>query len=312
MRHQFAMKGTVLLAAALAASVALGQGPPSPPGGGPGFGGPGGPGFGRGPMAGPRQSSAVQTPIEALAAGLRLSDDQSSRIQAIQADVRKQRESLMPRRGPGSDGGPPDFEAMRANFDKLRAAEQKANKDIEASLTDAQKKALPALLKQLDAWREADIPVELYGDLKLTADQQQKIDAQVKKARESMGPRPGGLPGDRANGGGHPGDRPGFGPPGQGERGFGGSGGPGGRGGFMEARRKMHDQAMAVLTSDQQKAVQDFIDAHPRPQFRGGPGGPGGFGPPPGGFGPPPGGGGGGPPPPGGDAPPPPPASQQP
>ena len=287
MSRHFSPKASVLLTALLfgtvTGSLALSQPPPPGPGG-PG-GGPGGPGFGRGPRGGPRQASAVQTPLAALAAELKLTDDQKSQIKAIQDNVKKQRQTLMPR--PNPNGERPDPETMRANFDKMRAMEQKANKDIEAVLNDTQKQALPVILKQFDNLRMGGIPLEVYGDLKLTSDQKQQIGDIVKKARAAMAPPPDG-------------GQPGAGGPPPGEGGQPGAGGPprgpGGRGpgGMFQ---KTREQVMAVLTDDQKKIVQDYLEAHPRQRFGpGGPGGPGGFGGP---GGPPPGGGPGGPPPPG-------------
>ncbi len=245
-------------------------------------------------MGGMRQASAVQTPASALASGLQLTDTQKTQIQNIQDKLKQQRDALMPR--PGQDGDQrPDPETMRANFDKLRTAEQKANKDIEALLTATQKAALPALLKKLDGMRQVGIPLEVLGDLKLTAAQNTQLDAIAKKAADAM-PKPGqGRPGDGDPGG--PGGPGGGGDPGRGRP---------DRSAMEANRKKFHDQAMAVLTDSQKQIVQDYMEAHPRPEGfgpggPGRPGGPGGFGgdgPPP----PPPDGGGDGPPPlPGGD-----------
>ena len=132
---------------------------------------------------------------------------------------------------------------MRARFEKMRASEQKADKDIQATLTATQKQALPGLLKRLDVWRGAGIPAELYGKLSLTAAQQQKIAEIVSKARQA-----GGEPGA-------------------------------GRGARGQSRQKVHNQAMAVLTAGQRKMVTAYRNAHPRQQFGRGPGG--GFPPPP-------------------------------
>lgn len=267
MKRRFAIELS-LLAALLVGEVAGSMALAQPPPGGPGPGGPGGPPpFGGRGRFGPRPSTPIQTPLAALKAGLKLSDNQAAQVQKLQAEWQQQRETLLPRPEPGA--APPDPEAMRANFEKLRAAEQKANNDFVATLTPAQKQALPGLLRQLDIWREAGIPVELYGELKLSADQQKKIETIVQQAR----PAP---------------PAPGSGPPPPGE------GGPGrGRREMQEARRKMREQVMGVLSAEQRKRVQAFIEAHPRPPFGGGPGGPGeGFPPPP---------------PPDGDGPPPPP-----
>jgi Spy/CpxP family protein refolding chaperone len=251
MIRRFAIGASALLAALLvgtiSGSVALAQPPPfgGPGGGGPGMGGPG--------RRGPRQETAAQAPLAALKAGLKLTAAQTARIQKIQSRVRQQRDALMPRPG-GGNNAPPDFNAMRARFDKMRASEQKADKEIAAALSTPQRQALPGLLKRLGIWRQAGIPAELYGTLNLTGAQQQKIAAIVNKARAA-----------RSQGG------PGRGGP--------GGGGPGG-GGWGESRQKVHSQAMAALTAGQRKTVTAYLNAHPRPQFGRGPGGFGGGFPP--------------------------------
>lgn len=230
-------------------SVAVSQPPP----GGPGFGGPHRPGRVR-----PPQPSAVATPMAALAAGLKLNDDQQSRIRSVQDQWRRNRDLSIPPPDRG-DAPLPDPEAMRANFEKLRASEQMANRSIDAVLTEGQRRELPGLLRQLEVWRHAGIPAELYGDLNLTAEQQKKIEAIVRKTGPTM-PPPGA-------------------PAGEGESGFGGPH-PGPRG-MEQAFRRVHEQALAALTADQQKLVRNFIQAHPHPRPGRRPEGFGGFPPPP-------------------------------
>ena len=258
MNARFARKPSVFLAALLigtvSGSIALCQPPGRPDG-------PGGPG--RRPMGG-RQLSPAQAPISELASGLQLTASQKTQIQTIQNNLKQFRESIMPRPGRGNDAPPPDRETMRANFDKLRAAEQKANGDIIALLTAAQKPKLPALLKQLEGIGALGIPLEIYDELRLTAAQKTQLNAIAKRMRESM-PRPGDG----------------------GERGQGNPPPP--REEMEQNRRQFHEAAMAVLTDAQKTMIQEFIESHPRPPFGGGrPGGPGGDGdrpPPPGGFG---------------------------
>lgn len=259
------------LVSAMLGTAAFAQWPGPPPGGprgpsGPPFGGPGRPGM----MRGPRPASVADMPLSALAAGMTLTAGQKAKIAAIQTHLAKQRRALMPRPG---GGPPPDRDTMRANMDKMRALDQQAAADIKAILTDTQKSALPALLKTLDDLRFVGIPLETYGDLKLTDDQKTKIAALVQTAQQA-----GRAAMDAARQSGD----------------------------FSTVRQTLstsHDQAvqqaMALLTTAQKAVVTKFKASHPQP-------GPGGFGPPPpgGGFGPPPGGGGFGPPP--GDGPPPP------
>ncbi len=265
MNTRFARKPSVFLAALLigtvSGSIALCQ----PPGG---FGGPGGPGGpGRRPMGG-RQLSPNQAPLSALTAGLQLTDAQKTQIQSIQNGLKQLRESIMPRPGQGNEP-PPDRETMRANMERLRAAEQKANREITALLTATQKSKLPALLKQLEGIGALGIPLQVYDELELTAAQKTQLNAIAKRMRDTM-PRPGEG----------------------GERGQGNPPPP--REEMERNRQQFHEEAMAVLTDAQKTTVQEFIEAHPRPPFGGGRpgghGGPGGDGdgpppPPPGGFG---------------------------
>ena len=270
--------GTICIPSAFA----LAQGGP-PPGpdqgqGRPPFGGP--PRFG----GGQRGASVAQIPVSALTAALNLTADQKSKIDSIQKDAQQQRRSLMTPPDQGA-GGPPDPEQMRANFDKMRSLDQQTKANIEAVLTDDQKQALPGFLKEVETYRSTGIPLEVYGDLKLTVDQKQQIAAVAKKAQQDMQAK---MEAARQSG-----DFQSM------------------RSAMDQNRQTTHAKAMAVLTADQRATVKKYMDAHPRPQ--GGPGGPGGFGGPggpggPGGFGP---GGPGGPPPggpdggPGGPPPPP-------
>lgn len=257
MNTRFARKPSVFLATLLVGTVSGSIALCQPPGE------PGRPGEqGRRPRGG-RQLSPAQAPLTALTFGLQLTDAQKTQIQTIQNNLKQFRESIMPRPGQGNDAPPPDRETMRANFDKLRAAEQKANTDITALLTATQKPKLPALLRQLEGIGALGIPLEVYDELQLTAAQKTQLNAIAKRMRESM-PRPGE---------GNP-------PPPHEE--------------MEQNRQRFHEEAMAALTDAQKTIVQEFIESHPRPPFGGGrpgrPGGPGGEGnspppPPPGGFG---------------------------
>ncbi len=274
----FALLATTFLGASLMARVEA-----QPPGGMMGGGPPGGMMGGRG-RGGPRELTAAGAPVDAYAGAIKLNPKQTSQIRAIQASVTAEREKIMPRPGAGGGGmgGGMDFNAMRANFEKLGKIQEKADKDITAILNDSQKKALPPLLKKLSAVRDGGIPLEVYPSLKLTDKQISQIQDVVAKNRPAGGP-PGGMGG--MMGGGRPGGPPpgGAPPPGGGRPGGGGP--PGGMGGMMggggfgamrAAREKMRAEALKVLTEPQKKKVEDWDKAHPRPQFGGMGGRPGG------------------------------------
>ena len=142
-----------------------------------------------------------------------------------------------------------DFAQIR---ERMQAADKKAGKDIEAVLTASQKAKLPAVLKQLETARNAGIPMEVVSDLKLTSDQNNKLegiakDAQAKRTQMMQG---GGGGGDRQA--------------------------------MFQAFQKMRDENRkkvdAVLTPTQRDTLKKYEDAHPRGRGGrgGGPGGRGG------------------------------------
>jgi hypothetical protein len=299
-----------------ASSLALAQPPGGPPqGGGPGgpggFGPPGGPG-GRPGMFG-QQMSVANVPVAALDAEFKLSDRQKQEIKQIQDTFHKEQRALMPGFLGGPNGGrpggppnggppnggppnggppgggppngaPPNFEQMRANMEKMRTLDEKASKQIEALLTDSQKKMLPDALKELGDLGPTGIPLDILGDLKLTADQKTRIIAVSRKSQQDLRQKM-----DEAR---QSGDFQSI------------------RDLLQTSRETTQKQIMAALSLDQRTMIENFIKEHPM-RGPGGFGGPGGFPGGPGGFGPP----GGGPPPPGrgprpgggpGDGPPPP------
>ena len=242
-----------------------GQGPQGgpPPGGGPGGGGfgPGGQGRPGGPGQGMRPGGMNQPPInvthipiDVLASELSLTATQKDKIALMQRQFMQQARPPQPPQD-GQGGSPPDPEAMRARMDKIRALDQSTTRQIENLLTPAQKQGLPALVKTLEGLRSARIPLEVVGDLHLTADQKQQLSALAGR-NDAQNPQRQ-QEGDQARRSGQ----------------FGATrnvGGPQGQ---------LHEKAMALLTTEQRKTVTDFMQKHPRPQ-----GGPG-FGPPPGGPG---------------------------
>jgi hypothetical protein len=246
------LAGTLLMMGGAARAQGPGDGPPPPPPGG-GFGGP--PPFpGRPGGPGMRRMTAATVPVEALAAGLSLSDEQKTKIADIQATFRQDaRAQMPPPPGDAPGGGPPDPAAMKARFTAMQGLETKASQQIEATLTADQKKVLPDLLKSLRVLGAAGIPPRVYADLKLTADQRAKLAAAAPaEPTFAAGQRPDPQK-------------------------------------MRAARQKARAAVTALLTTDQQKTVEAFRRDHPGPGRR--PGGPGGFGGPDGGAPPPPPGG---------------------
>jgi hypothetical protein len=235
---------------------------------------PGGPppgGFG-GPGGGRIQPATA--PADALASELNLTATQVDKIKAIQAAYRKDRDSLMPPRD-NQGGGPPNREAMQSIMEKLQALDKATSDKIVAVLTDDQKAALPRVIQMLDAFQSAGVPPQVIGDLKLTDDQKKQALRINKEMQQAM--QQAMQDQDRQA--------------------------------MMDARKKAHDEILALLTDDQKAILDKFVKDHPR-RGPGGPGGPGGRGPggrgPGGPGGPPPGDGNGPPPPPDGNGPPPP------
>lgn len=209
---------------------------------GPGVSGGQGRGQG-GRQGGGRQASVATMPVERLSAILNLTPAQKTKIGQIQGRFAKEMQSLRPQQGQGFN---------RESMQKMRDLNTRTGSEIEAVLTTAQKAKLETARREMRLYRMAGIPMGLYGQIKLTADQKAKLQALMPRGGPGGGRGPGG-PG---------------GPPGQpGQR-----GGGGGFGDFQEIRTK----AAAILTPVQKTQIASYLKAHPAEQ-RGGRGG-GGFG----------------------------------
>lgn len=137
MFRQITGRAALIAAVAALAVPAFAQGVPGgPPPRGVEFG----PGMGRRPMGPP---PVARTPADALTDALNLSDAQIVKIVHIQVALRKQSEALRPPRG----GQRPDPSVMQANGEKMRALEQKAESDIMALLSAAQRTKLETFMQ---------------------------------------------------------------------------------------------------------------------------------------------------------------------
>lgn len=258
-----------------------GPGGPPPPwaqSGPGGFGGPHGPG---GPQrGGMRPNSLSSLQLAVLSDGLQLTNDQSTAIGAILSKAKSDKDALMVR---PADGTRPDFTAMRAAMQKIRAIDTQADSDIKASLTADQKAMVPDLMSLLGDLQSLGIPSDVVPSLKLTSGEKTDLRAIAQNLRADM------------------------------KKTFDAAQASGDFSGVREAAMKLRSdaqaKAVAVLTDSQSATLAAFKKDHPRGLGGfggfGGPGGPGGFGGfggggGPRGFGgpPPPDGGPGGPPPP--------------
>ncbi|MBI1756687.1 MAG: hypothetical protein HY248_06820 [Fimbriimonas ginsengisoli] len=110
---------------------------------------------------------------------LAISDDVVSKIEAIRDKLREDMQEL---RSSAGGNGPPNFEAMRPQIEKLTG---EARKQIEALLTADQIKRLKELGMQRAGMMAAMRP-ETQKDLSLTDEQKASLKALQQKQREAM------------------------------------------------------------------------------------------------------------------------------
>jgi len=264
--------------------------------GGGGFGGGGfgmfAGGRGAGMMA-PRFDRARLLGIEQVRTELKIDDAQSAVIDAA-LDAYREEQSNGPRpdRDAVQNMSEEERTKMLTDMQKQRdELSKKTDEVLNALLEEPQKDRLDQISLQLRiasgvvATLKAD---DMKGKLKISEDQVAKLDEAEKASLSDMQKMfeemRGSLGGGRPGGGGAPGAP---GTPGAGGPGAGGFGG-----GFdairekMEAaRKKSTDSAMAVLSDEQKKQLEEMQGAKFEIDMRAMMGGRGGFGGGPGGFG---------------------------
>ena len=119
--------------------------------------------------------------VSAMTQGLKLTDEQKTKIQAI-LDKRAAdyKELVLP---PDQQG---KSEAVQAANQKRQEIANKSDSDIEAALTDDQKKTLPDFKRNLQVIQQAGLPLDVAGDLNLTEEQRTKIVAQARENQRTM------------------------------------------------------------------------------------------------------------------------------
>ena len=155
--------------------------------GGGGFGGFAG-GFGGQRGGGMMQMGLSNLPGDVLVKGLKLTVDQKTKVDDVQKKIREAQRAAFgggnnPFGGGAGGGNRPDPAQLQEMMTKMQDERKKNDAQIEAVLTDDQKKALPAFLKDVQTFQTAQLPLPLIGDLKLTEDQKTKMAAVVKQVQ---------------------------------------------------------------------------------------------------------------------------------
>lgn len=119
--------------------------------------------------------SAAQVPVDLLKSVCKLTDEQATKIEAIQKKLAEDLRALRPQ-----PGATPDPSAAQ----KRRELTQKATSEINDILTAEQKEALKAAVPQITALRAANVPLQVVGKLQLTEEQKQKMAEIAKELRE--------------------------------------------------------------------------------------------------------------------------------
>jgi hypothetical protein len=190
--------------------------------------------FGRG-----AQLTLTTVSLDVLGSELSLTEDQKTKIKAIQEQAQKDLQALRPQAGGG--GAPANPQETQQ---KRRDINTKATADIQAVLTDDQKAKAAPLLKKLSAVQAVGIPAGVYGELKLTDDQVTKLtelSAEVTKERTQKlaDAQAARQAGDTAK--------------------------------AQEIQASLrttgpNEKAMAILTDAQKASVTKYIKDHPAPQ----------------------------------------------
>jgi len=120
--------------------------------------------------------SAAQVPVDLLKSVCKLTDEQATKIEAIQKKLAEDLRALRPQ-----PGATPDPSAAQ----KRRELNQKATSEINDILTAEQKEALKAAVPQITALRAANVPLQVVGKLQLTEEQKQKMAEIAKELRET-------------------------------------------------------------------------------------------------------------------------------
>ena len=207
---------------------------------------PGGAGQGRGQGRGGfgAPPSLSNLPVSYLTWALTLTDDQKTKIQAIQDKVRTDTQDL---RKPDASGQRPDRATLQP---KVQALNDQAKKDIEAVLTPAQVKKSEGALKSAGNYNAVGIPLGVVADLKLTSEEETKLADIAAAATKEQEANQKAIADARTAG-----DQQKLTDLNQARQ---------------TARTATQEKALAVLTDEQKAAVAQYQKDHPRGNRGGG------------------------------------------
>lgn len=174
-------------------------------------------------------------PVATLDKLLSLTPDQKTKVTAIHDKLLSDLKAATPPATaqpaqPGQRGQRPD-PAVRQKRMELTTA---ANKEIEALLTDEQKKKLPDVGEEVSAVTSTGAPQGMVGELKLTPDQKKKIAEIQKEMRDKRTALSSLTPEERRAKG-------------------------------AELRQERQTKIDALLTPDQKASIEKYNKEHPRP-----------------------------------------------
>lgn len=178
------------------------------------------------------QVTLASIPVDLLVGPLKLTADQTTKIKVSQDKVAKATAEARK----ATDVGGRDGSGSQA----VREAQQTANKEITAVLTDDQKWKVEGVVREFGSYQQLGIPLQVVGELKLTDAQKTK----VKSVAEEMQMKAHEL---RA-GGGKP-----------------------DRHAMQQMRQGYAVKAMAILTAEQKAAIEKWRQANPMPTPGGNP-----------------------------------------
>ena len=165
-----------------------------------------------------RRVTVATLPVSVLDAVVKLTPEQKTKITAIHDKYEADTRSLRPQQGTQPDP---------TSRQKLADLSRQAVTDIEAVLTQEQKDKLKEAAKDFAMFQAAGIPLELFGELKLTDEQKKKLADIAKESREKSN----GVT-DRAQ--------------------------------LRTINQDARAKAEAVLTADQKAAIEKYRKEHPR------------------------------------------------
>jgi Spy/CpxP family protein refolding chaperone len=183
---------------------------------------PGQPGQGRGQGRGQRgQASLATLPIDTVAKLLSLTADQKTKVAAIQTKLQEDSRALRPQQGQQPD---PAARQKRAELNT------EAIKQIDAILTDEQKKKFSSARDEMAVLRAVGAPMGMMGELKFSDEQKKKIADMQKENQAKLQ----GLSREERQAKGR------------------------------EMQQEMRTKVEALLTAEQKAQIEKYVKEHPQ------------------------------------------------